>query len=166
MLGLIVVSSLLILVFMGGKILTVVFTVVYPGYKSIKALETKDTDDDDKVWLTYWCVFGVFSLVDEFGSILLSFIPFYHYIKLALFLWMMSPQTGGAQVIYKSVLRPVLLQHKDRIQKFIDDVKGEAMKAAKEARQQAEKELKNQMNKPENLQMAANLAAQAQTFSE
>mmetsp|Transcript_11518 Transcript_11518/g.8424 ORF Transcript_11518/g.8424 Transcript_11518/m.8424 type:complete len:110 (+) Transcript_11518:136-465(+) len=109
MLGIIVISSLLILIFMGGKILTVVFTVVYPGYKSIKALETKDTEDDDKAWLTYWCVFGIFSLVDEFGSVLLSLIPFYYYIKLGLFVWMMSPQTNGATVIYKSALRPILL---------------------------------------------------------
>mmetsp|Transcript_8181 Transcript_8181/g.7599 ORF Transcript_8181/g.7599 Transcript_8181/m.7599 type:complete len:134 (-) Transcript_8181:203-604(-) len=133
MLGGIVVSSLLILIFMGGVILTVIFTVVYPGYKSIKALETKDSDDDDKIWLTYWCVFGVFSLVDEFGGVLLSLIPFYYYIKLALFIWMMNPTTQGSNVIYKSVLRPLLLQHKDRIQKFINEVKGEAMNFAKEA---------------------------------
>ena len=107
-LGGLVVSALLILIFMGGVILSVVFTVVYPGYKSIKALETKDTDDDDKIWLTYWCVFGVFSLVDEFGGFILSLIPFYYYIKLTLFIWMMHPSTLGSTVIYKNVLSPLL----------------------------------------------------------
>jgi receptor expression-enhancing protein 5/6 len=91
--GAILLSALVILFTMGGTILTAVITVVYPGFKSIKALETKDTDDDDSVWLTYWVVFGLFTLLDEFAFILLSLIPFYWYIKLGFFLWMMAPQT-------------------------------------------------------------------------
>jgi receptor expression-enhancing protein 5/6 len=109
--GAILLSALIILFTMGGTILTAVITVVYPGFKSIKALETKDDDNDDKVWLTYWCVFGLFTLLDEFAFILLSLIPFYFYIKLGFFLWMMAPQTQGATIIYKSVLRPLLLKH-------------------------------------------------------
>ena len=109
---------------MGGTILSVVFTVVYPAYKSIKALETKDDEDDDKVWLTYWCVFGIFSLVDEFGGIILSLIPFYYYIRLIFFIWLMHPSTQGATVVYKSVLKPLLEKNKDKIEKFIDEVKG------------------------------------------
>ena len=91
--GGILLSALIILFTMGGTILSAVITVVYPGFKSIKALETKDTDDDDKVWLTYWCVFGISTLVDEFAFFLLAFIPFYFYIKLAFFVWLMAPQT-------------------------------------------------------------------------
>lgn len=70
-LGFMVLSSLIILITMGGTILTVVLSVVYPAYRSIKALQTDDTEDDDKVWLTYWCVFGVFTLVDEFLGFIL-----------------------------------------------------------------------------------------------
>lgn len=114
----------MILIFMGGTILTVVLTVVYPAYKSIKALETKDNDEDDKVWLTYWCVFGIFTLVDEFGGIILSLIPFYHYIKLAFFVWMMHPATHGATTVYKVILKPLLEAHRPRIEKFIEEVRG------------------------------------------
>ena len=152
-LGGIVVSSLLILIFMGGVILSVVATVVYPAYKSIKALESAG-EDDDKIWLTYWCVFGVFSLVDEFGGIILSLIPFYYYIKIGLFLWMMHPATHGATTIYKTVLRPLLIKHRSRIDQFIAEVKGGAMSAAKEAAAQGMKEL----SKPENLMKAAQLS--------
>ena len=120
----IVVAALLLLITMGGTILTVIATVVYPGYKSIKALETKDTGDDDKEWLTYWCVFGIFSLIDEFAGIVLSLIPFYSYIKLGLFVWMMHPQLKGSSIIYAKLLRPLLLSNKDKIEKFINEVKG------------------------------------------
>lgn len=89
--GMMALGALLILVFLGGTILTVTITVLYPAYKSIKALETKDNDDDDKVWLTYWTVFGIFTLLDEFGGFILNLIPFYWYIKLFFFVWMMAP---------------------------------------------------------------------------
>lgn len=83
----------MILIFMGGTILTVVLSVVYPAYRSIKALQTDDTEDDDKVWLTYWCVFGVFTLLDEFLGFILQMIPFYYWVKLGFFIWMMHPTT-------------------------------------------------------------------------
>jgi receptor expression-enhancing protein 5/6 len=135
--GGILISALIILITMGGTILSAVITVVYPGFKSIKALETKDTDDDDKIWLTYWCVFGISTLVDEFAFILLSFIPFYFYIKLAFFVWLMAPQTQGATIIYKSVLRPLLLKNKDKIDRIIAEVQGSALSIAKDAAKQA-----------------------------
>ena len=107
-LGVLALSGLLVLIFMGGTILTVVLTVLYPAYKSIKALETKDDEDDDKEWLTYWCVFGVFTLIDEFGYIILNLIPFYFYIKLIFFVWLMNPKTKGSLLIYNKVLSPLL----------------------------------------------------------
>lgn len=107
---------------MGAAILTLTISVVYPAFKSVQALETKDTDDDDKIWLTYWCVFGGFTLLDEFFGFLLNFIPFYAYIKVGFFLWLMLPQTTGANTIYKSVLKPFLLKHKKEIEDFIKDI--------------------------------------------
>lgn len=142
---------------MGGTILTVVLTVVYPAYKSIKALETKDDDEDDKIWLTYWCVFGVFTLVDEFGYIILNLIPFYFYIKLIFFIWMMNPNTKGSLIVYNKVLKPLLARNKDKIEKFIAEVKGGAMSAAKDMSSQAMKEL----SKPENMMMGMNAMSSA-----
>lgn len=132
-LGFIVLSSLIILITMGGTILTVVLSVVYPAYKSIKALQTDDTDEDDKIWLTYWCVFGTFTLVDEFLGFILQMIPFYYWIKLGFFVWMMHPATKGATVIYRMILKPLLERNKDSIEKFINEVKGSALDAAKQA---------------------------------
>lgn len=99
--------------------MTVIITVVYPSIKSIKALESRESDDD-KVWLTYWCVFGIFTVIDEFGGIVLSLIPFYFYIKLGFFLWLMLPQTRGASKIYTIILKPILDQHKEKINRIIE----------------------------------------------
>ena len=85
------VAALLVLIFLGGTILTVMITVLYPSFKSIKALETKDNSEDDKAWLTYWTVFGMSTLIDEFCGFILEMIPFYFYIKLGFFVWLMLP---------------------------------------------------------------------------
>jgi receptor expression-enhancing protein 5/6 len=115
------VASVLILVLFGGTILTVVFTVLYPSIQSIKAIESEG-ENDDKEWLTYWTIFGLFHLVDEFGGFVLNFVPFYFYIRVAFFVFLMAPQTKGALTIYKFIVGPILKQHKASIQAFIDDI--------------------------------------------
>jgi len=122
-LAILILVPLIIAVTMGGQIITVVLTVAYPAFKSMKALDTNETDEDDKQWLTYWVIFGVFTIMDEFFWFILDFIPFYFYIKLGFFVWMFAPQFNGATVIYKLILRPVLLKYQDRIEEFIDSIK-------------------------------------------
>src|ERR1700761_6157685 len=146
MAGIIGLSLLLILIFMGSTILTVVITVVYPAYKSMQALETHDNDEDDKVWLTYWCVFGVFTLIDEFGYVFLSIIPFYYWIKLGFFVALMHPKINGASVIYHKFMKPLMEKHRHTIEKFIDEVKGSASSIAKEGAQKMAAELSNPKN--------------------
>lgn len=102
-------------------------------------------------------IFGVFSLLDEFGGIVLSFIPFYFYVKLAFFVFLMHPKTKGAQVVYDNLVGPIIRQHKDKIQKIIDDIKGSAGELAKEGISAAKKEL----NDPNNLMKAMNAANEA-----
>ena len=43
----------------------------------IKAIESVTKDDDTK-WLTYWVVYGVFSVAEFFADIFLSWFPFYY----------------------------------------------------------------------------------------
>ena len=103
----------------------------------------------------------MFTLLDEFGGIVLSFIPFYFYIKLGFFVWLMAPQTRGAEVFYRNVLKPILVANKDKIEKFIAEIKGSAMEIRKEAINAA----KEEMSKTENILKAANIANQAQTYA-
>ena len=156
--GGVLLSALIIFFLFGATILTVVITVVYPAFKSIKALESKEDDTDDKEWLTYWTMFGLFTLFDEFGGILLSFIPFYFYVKLVFFIFLMAPQTKGALKLYEIIVGPLLRQHKDKIQNLIDEVKGSAGDVAQGVKEQAMKE----MNDPANLLKAAAAAKSAQ----
>ena len=44
---------------------------------SIKAIESIKKEDDTQ-WLTYWVVYGVFSIAESFSDIFLSWFPFYY----------------------------------------------------------------------------------------
>lgn len=44
---------------------------------SIKAIESNNKEDDTK-WLTYWVVYGLFSVAEFFSDIFLFWFPFYY----------------------------------------------------------------------------------------
>jgi hypothetical protein len=77
--------------------------------------------------------------MDEFGGIVLSFIPLYFYVKLAFFIYLMHPKTQGSLFIYRTFVGPLMKQHKDKIQAIIDDVKGSASEAIDEGKSAARK---------------------------
>lgn len=43
--------------------------------------------------------------------LVLCSVPLYYEIKLVGLLWLMTPQTKGAQLLYESVITPFLTQH-------------------------------------------------------
>jgi receptor expression-enhancing protein 5/6 len=85
--------TLLITLFIfGSTILTLTITVIYPSIKSIGALESKGIDDD-KEWLTYWIIFGLFTLLEDFAGFILNMIPYFYWVKLVFFIFLLAPQT-------------------------------------------------------------------------
>lgn len=47
------------------------------SYRSIKAIESS-SKEDDTTWLTYWVVYGTFSVAEFFSDIFLYWFPFYY----------------------------------------------------------------------------------------
>lgn len=88
---------------------------VYPAYKSLVALETSHKEDDSK-WLTYWVVFAAFSVVEFFSDSLMSWFPLYWLAKVVFLLWCSADiPMNGSSIIYGRFIRPVFLQHKDKL---------------------------------------------------
>lgn len=106
---------------------------VYPAYISVKAIESTDKDDDTE-WLMYWVVFAVFSVVEFFSDILLSWFPFYYFAKCVFLIWCMLPVSwNGSKYIYTKVVRPFVQQHEENIDNALSRVKEDAVNAVIES---------------------------------
>jgi len=105
-----ILAVLLLLVYVigGGNFILDAVGFIYPAYCSIKAIESKEKDDDSQ-WLTYWLVFGLFKVVEGTADILISSIPFYFFIKLAFLVYLFLPSTQGAKVVYENVIKVYLV---------------------------------------------------------
>ena len=82
--------ALLMVLLQGYNIICVLLTCIYPMYASIKAIETEESDDDKK-WLCFWCIFGIFQTIEMFFGFFLSYVPYYMFIRLGFFIFLMAP---------------------------------------------------------------------------
>ncbi|KAL1920669.1 uncharacterized protein VTP21DRAFT_1046 [Calcarisporiella thermophila] len=93
-----------------GSIIADVIAFGYPAYRSFKALESTGGRDDVQ-WLFYWIVFGLCSVIEYFSRALLYWFPFYYLFKTIFCLWLMLPQTRGAEYLYKRLLRGFIMRY-------------------------------------------------------
>jgi len=97
--------------------------VVYPIFQSFKAIRSEGKEDDSQ-WLTYWVVYGFFSVAEAFTDRLFFWIPFYYVFKVVFLIWCMHPVTKGANQIYKRVLEPTLSTWDKRVEQVKTSVSG------------------------------------------
>ena len=100
----------------GASYITVAIGVAYPCFMSFIALES-DGGEDDKQWLTYWVVFGLLNICDQFAGFILAFIPFYFFLKLCFLIFLMHPSTMGATMVYNTYILPGMNQVEGHIEK-------------------------------------------------
>lgn len=125
-LGVVTVLALLVIFEYGATFISFSVGFLYPAYMSFKAVETKGNKDDDRLWLTYWVVFGFVHVFDDFLGRILSFLPLYNVLKIAFYIWLFHPKTKGALSFYNKVLKGLLSKYEtdidDGLQKLKDKV--------------------------------------------
>ena len=94
----------------GGQLLSNLAGVALPTYYSLQAIETRGGADDTKM-LTYWVVYGFFTVVEYWSTTILYWLPFYFLIKTVFLLWLVLPQFNGASVVYHKAIRPATYKY-------------------------------------------------------
>lgn len=138
-LGLVSFSLLFILYGVGANALCNLVGFIYPLYASLKALGTNQGGDDDAQaqWLTYWIVYGFFTLTESLTDFLLYWIPFYYLFKIMFFVWCMLPQTRGSQKIYDRIILPVFGKYEQSIDATFNKLKESASNGLASAEERA-----------------------------
>ena len=103
------------------KYITCLVAIVLPTYWSLKAIDSKGADDD-KQWLTYWCVYAVFTFFDLFFHFILNIIPLYFFVKIIFLIWCFMPNTRGALIIYDKIIDPFFKKYEKIIDKNVKQV--------------------------------------------
>lgn len=123
---------------------------LYPAYMSFKAIETRDNRQEDRLWLTYWVVFGLLYVADDFFGIVLSFLPLYNILKVCFYVWLFHPKTKGALTIYDKVVKGVFKRYEPTIDSGLEKLKekvDEAKPLLADATQALRKETKETKGK-------------------
>ncbi|NXS43129.1 REEP4 protein, partial [Balaeniceps rex] len=70
-------------------------------------------------WMMYWIVFALFMATETFTDLLISWFPFYYEIKMAFVIWLLSPYTRGASLLYRKFVHPTLSRKEKDIDMYI-----------------------------------------------
>ncbi|NXK70086.1 REEP4 protein, partial [Sylvietta virens] len=70
-------------------------------------------------WMMYWIIFSLFMATETFTDLLISWFPFYYEVKMAFVIWLLSPYTRGARLLYRRFVHPTLVRREKDIDAFL-----------------------------------------------
>ncbi|KAL4794708.1 TB2/DP1, HVA22 family-domain-containing protein [Aspergillus venezuelensis] len=98
--------------------LSSVLTILFPIFASYKALRSSDPYQLAP-WLMYWVVLSAILMAESWTYFIIGWIPFYSWIRLSFFAYLVLPQTQGARMMYQDYVEPFLAHHEREIEEFI-----------------------------------------------
>ncbi|KAJ9649568.1 hypothetical protein H2201_007156 [Coniosporium apollinis] len=117
------------------NLLTTLLTILLPIYASYKALRTSDPAQLTP-WLMYWVIVSLINTVESTFWII-TWFPFYAYLRLALGLYLVAPGKQGATFLYTTYVHPFFEDHEREIDEWISEAHDKAKAAGLQYMKQA-----------------------------
>ncbi|KAI0260054.1 TB2/DP1, HVA22 family-domain-containing protein [Gloeopeniophorella convolvens] len=112
------------LIYFTSRLVSCVVAFLYPGYASFKTLSQRPASEEDlERWLMYWSVLACVIGIEYLAEWLVSWIPFYYFVKMIFLLYLALPQTRGASYLYQTHLAPLLRTHEPQIDAALAQLK-------------------------------------------
>ncbi|NXQ87188.1 REEP4 protein, partial [Nyctibius grandis] len=70
-------------------------------------------------WMMYWIVFALFMATETVTDLLIAWFPFYYEVKMAFVIWLLSPYTRGASLLYRKFVHPMLSRKEKEIDTYV-----------------------------------------------
>lgn len=105
-----------------SRSVVLLFGTLYPAYYSYKAVKTKNVKEYVR-WMMYWIVFALYTVLETITDLTLAWFPLYYELKIAIVIWLLSPYTRGASLIYRKCLHPLLSSREREIDEYIVQAK-------------------------------------------
>ncbi|XP_055963929.1 receptor expression-enhancing protein 3 [Sorex fumeus] len=105
-----------------SRAVVLVFGMLYPAYYSYKAVKTKNVKEYVR-WMMYWIVFALYTVVETIADLTVAWFPLYYELKIAFVIWLLSPYTKGASLMYRKFLHPLLSSKEREIDDYIVQAK-------------------------------------------
>uniref|UniRef100_A0A7S4P725 Receptor expression-enhancing protein n=2 Tax=Paramoeba aestuarina TaxID=180227 RepID=A0A7S4P725_9EUKA len=103
-LGVIFLLFFFVLVDVGAEWITNFVGFLFPAYASIRAIQTRNSKDDTQ-WLTYWVVFSVLVVIEDFIEAFFDGIFFPWFVTKYIFcIWLMYPGFRGAEWCFNHII--------------------------------------------------------------
>nr|XP_054364149.1 receptor expression-enhancing protein 3 isoform X2 [Mirounga angustirostris] len=74
-------------------------------------------------WMMYWIVFALYTVIETVTDQTVAWFPLYYELKIAFVVWLLSPYTKGASLIYRKFLHPLLSSKEREIDDYIVQAK-------------------------------------------
>ncbi|KAG2462423.1 S22FL protein, partial [Polypterus senegalus] len=74
-------------------------------------------------WMMYWIVFALYTVLETIADLMVSWFPLYYELKIAFVIWLLSPYTRGASLMYRKFLHPLLSSREREIDEYIVQAK-------------------------------------------
>ncbi|VAI07699.1 unnamed protein product [Triticum turgidum subsp. durum] len=104
-----------------------VFGYAYPAYECYKTVELNKPEIEQLIfWCQYWILVALMTVMERFGDLTISWLPFYSEAKLLFFIYLWYPRTKGTTYIYGTFFKPYISQHENEIDRNLLELRARA----------------------------------------